>query len=84
MPRIRQPQRITRIITRNEPLKRSQHIRASGKKRRAAILWRVCQHDHVALVGRESPLANEVLAHVYGIVDAAVQLVAAAEVVDSN
>lgn len=53
-------------------------------ERGPAILRYVRQHDHIPRVWRETPVADQVLTNVIGVIDAPVQLVIGADVVDTD
>lgn len=84
MSRVRQPQRVARIVIRNQPLESSQHIGTRRKEGSAAVPRIISQDDHISLVGGETTFANEELADIHGVIYAAVQLVGGPGVVDSN
>lgn len=84
MSRIRQPQRVARVVARNQPLESSQHIGTRRKERSATVSRIISQNDHILLIRGEASFANEEFADVHGVIDAAIQLVGGAGVVDSN
>jgi hypothetical protein len=84
MPRVRQPHDVARVVVAGEPPERGQHVLAGREEGRAAVLGRVGHDHHVMALGREATLLYEEVPHVHTIVDAAIQLVLGAEIVDPD
>jgi hypothetical protein len=84
MSRVTQEDRIASIIARNKPLEGGHHILSRGLVWSASIFRSVRKHHHIGGGRGVATVADKVFTHVIGVIDAAIQLMAGAIVIDSN
>ena len=79
---VREPQDVAGLVVARQPPERGHHVCAGGVERRASVLRVVRQDYHIMLAVVEATVVHKEVLDVHGIIDAALQLMLAAEVVD--